>query len=238
MSAPIPPATLPAGKAVDILPSSASQLFSNLHPILLLSVVPIAFGSLVADPVTTLLGLAPTTLALQAIYCVLCLPHTGNTTSPKQKPGPKAKSPKPAQDIWAKLVPALLSLVLTFFLSAPLLYIIALLFGAPLVSHLPHTALLAVHLALLTAPHLFYVHGLDTTAWLRLASLQQPFDEVYGMSLGACAGAWVGAIPIPLDWDREWQKWPVTIICGMYVGAVVGKLAGGYLLKGFKTNMS
>lgn len=136
------------------------------------------------------------------------------------------------------LQPAFLSFVLTFFLSAPLLYIIVILFGAPLVSHHLQTLLLAVHLALLTTPHLYYVHGLETATWLRLASLQQPVDEIYGMSLGACVGAWVGAIPIPLDWDREWQKWPVTIVCGLYAGAVIGKLVGGYLLKGSKMKMS
>ncbi|EME88294.1 uncharacterized protein MYCFIDRAFT_89581 [Pseudocercospora fijiensis CIRAD86] len=202
-------AALSAGKAIDVLPSQTSQLFANLHPILLLSLIPIAFRSLVSDPVNTLLGLAPTTLVVQAIYCILTRPQ-----------------------------PAFLSLVLTFFLSAPLLYITVILFGAPLVSHLPHTALLALHLALLTTPQLFYVHGLDTSTWLRLASLQQPIDQIYGLSLGACVGAWLGAIPIPLDWDRAWQKWPVTIICGMYIGAVVGKLVGGYLLKGVRMKMN
>lgn len=63
-------------------------------------------------------------------------------------------------------------------------------------------------------------------------------DEVYGQALGALAGAWVGAIPIPLDWDREWQKWPVTIICGMYLGAVIGKLAGGHLFRGAKMKIN
>lgn len=95
-----------------------------------------------------------------------------------------------------------------------------------------------MHLALLTTPQLFYVHGLDAATWLRLASLQQPVDEVYGMTLGACVGAWIGAIPIPLDWDREWQKWPVTIVGGLYAGAVLGKLAGGYLFKGAKMKIN
>lgn len=58
------------------------------------------------------------------------------------------------------------------------------------------------------------------------------------MSLGACVGAWLGAIPIPLDWDREWQKWPVTIVAGLYIGAVVGKLAGGFLCKGMKMKLN
>jgi phosphatidylinositol glycan class F len=34
--------------------------------------------------------------------------------------------------------------------------------------------------------------------------------------------------------DREWQKWPVTIVTGAYIGFTVGKLAGGLLLKGRK----
>jgi len=34
--------------------------------------------------------------------------------------------------------------------------------------------------------------------------------------------------------DREWQKWPVTIVTGAYIGFAVGKLAGGLLLKGRK----
>lgn len=63
-------------------------------------------------------------------------------------------------------------------------------------------------------------------------------DELYGMSLGACVGAWLGAIPIPLDWDREWQKWPVTVVAGCYVGAVVGKLLGGYVFKGAKMKIA
>lgn len=73
---------------------------------------------------------------------------------------------------------------------------------------------------------------------MRLVSLQQPVDEVLGTALGACVGAWLGAIPIPLDWDREWQKWPVTIVCGLYLGAIVGKFAGGYLFKGSKIKMT
>ena len=34
--------------------------------------------------------------------------------------------------------------------------------------------------------------------------------------------------------DREWQKWPVTIVTGAYIGYAVGKLLGGTLLKGKK----
>lgn len=69
--------------------------------------------------------------------------------------------------------------------------------------------------------------------------------------MGTLLGAWMGAVPIPLDWqvlvfcgmtgviltltrDREWQKWPVTIVTGAYLGYAVGKLVGGVVLKGKK----
>ena len=51
-------------------------------------------------------------------------------------------------------------------------------------------------------------------------------------------GAWAGAVPIPLDWDREWQKWPVTIVAGMYAGAVVGKVLGAHVVKGRQIKIS
>ncbi|KAI7218904.1 hypothetical protein KC333_g3283 [Hortaea werneckii] len=223
----VPAFASPPSKPVDILSSQTSQLYSNLHPILLSSILAFSFKTLVHDPVNTLLGLAPTIAILQALYCVICLPSTGQTPPPVRKPGEKKKPQKAGQDIWAKIVPAFLSLTLTLFLSAPLFFLLAILFGAPLTSHLLHTLFLALHLALLTTPQLYYAHGLEAPKWMHLVSLQLPVDEVLGMSLGACVGAWVGAIPIPLDWDREWQKWPVTVVVGMYAGAVLGKLLGG-----------
>lgn len=32
--------------------------------------------------------------------------------------------------------------------------------------------------------------------------------------------------------DRDWQKWPITIVTGAYLGWFIGRLAGGYLLRG------
>ena len=39
---------------------------------------------------------------------------------------------------------------------------------------------------------------------------------------GACAGAWAGATPIPLDWNRAWQRWPVSVVRGLSFGHVLG----------------
>jgi GPI ethanolamine phosphate transferase 2/3 subunit F len=125
----------------------------------------------------------------------------------------------------------ILSLFLTA-LSIPFLLTIQILLGAPLTTHLPHTLLSSAHLALLAVFPLAYVHGIDGSKWLEVLSAQSPFDEVYGAAVGAGVGAWLGAVPIPLDWDREWQKWPVTIVAGMYMGWAVGKLLGGWFVKG------
>lgn len=32
--------------------------------------------------------------------------------------------------------------------------------------------------------------------------------------------------------DREWQKWPITIVTGAYIGWFVGRLVGEHLIRG------
>lgn len=135
--------------------------------------------------------------------------------------------------IFVCLQTALLALLLALLVT-PVLYAVMVLFGAPLLTHASHTLLCAAHLALLTSFPLFYVHGVDARAWLGLAAGRAPLDECYGAALGAALGAWLGAVPIPLDWDREWQKWPVTILVGVYGGFVLGRLLGGTVLFGKK----
>lgn len=95
-------------KPIDLIQSQYSLLYGNLHPILLLSLGVFSFNSLVSDPVNTLLGLAPTVATLQAVYCILCLPSTGQAPPTAHKPGQKKKAAKPVQDIWAKVVVRLL----------------------------------------------------------------------------------------------------------------------------------
>ena len=99
-------------------------------------------------------------------------------------------------------------------------------------THHLQTLLLALHISLLTTPPLFYTQGVSSERWRSLVSLSAAVDETRGAAMGTLMGAWLGAIPIPLDWDREWQKWPVTVVAGAYGGWVVGKVLGGTLLKG------
>lgn len=47
---------------------------------------------------------------------------------------------------------------------------------------------------------IFYVHGVDRTVWTEVTSAWLAFDEVWGATVGCVVGAWLGAVPIPLDW--------------------------------------
>jgi phosphatidylinositol glycan class F len=69
------------------------------------------------------------------------------------------------------------------------------------------------------------VLGASWTDWQRVFAFTKPHR---GVELaicipahGAALGAWVGAWPMPLDWERPWQEWPVCCAYGA---------GGGYLL--------
>lgn len=126
---------------------------------------------------------------------------------------------------------ALLSLVLTF-VATPAVFALFVLFGAPLLDHVPHTILCSAHFSLLGLFPVFYARGVDSEALVAVAGASAPLDETFGGLAGAVLGAWLGAVPIPLDWDREWQRWPVTIVVGLYAGSLLGGLASGALLYG------
>lgn len=38
-------------------------------------------------------------------------------------------------------------------------------------------------------------------------------------------GAWCGAYPLALDWDRPWQAWPLTPAIGAILGYILGSFA-------------
>ncbi|KAG2076182.1 hypothetical protein BDR04DRAFT_1125747 [Suillus decipiens] len=115
------------------------------------------------------------------------------------------------------------------------------LFGAPPASHLPHTLLLAIVLALLSAFAPAYALGSpsfssDTSSfiarlnWTRLFAELSPRNPIERAlvypAIMTLFGAWLGALPIALDWDRPWQAWPLTPLFGGIIGYIVGSLSG------------
>lgn len=116
---------------------------------------------------------------------------------------------------------AVISLLLVAMLT-PALHVLFVLFGAPFLTHIAHTFLCCAHFAVLAIFPIFYVRGSDPVALQAVLGASAPLDQTFGGLAGATIGAWLGAVPIPLDWDREWQKWPVTIVVGAYLGYIVG----------------
>ncbi|KAJ5824695.1 GPI biosynthesis protein Pig-F [Penicillium robsamsonii] len=247
-STPQAPDEKPSAPPVNILPSLIARIYSIAHPALLLALGATRFEALVADPTKELLSTLPWLTLLQIFYVVLCLPPAGSTPSTETsasapadgKSSPRAscsgsavrhgKHGKRKQHanswacIWSRSLPALLSLSLTFALATPVLTILLVLFGAPLTTHNLETVLCAAHMAVLSATALIYAHGVDRTVWNEVWGIARPADAVWGSALGTGLGAWLGAIPIPLDWDRPWQAFPITILVGAYIGYAVGSL--------------
>ncbi|GAA5921497.1 hypothetical protein JCM3775_003076 [Rhodotorula graminis] len=106
------------------------------------------------------------------------------------------------------------------------------LLGAPLTSNLTSTYLFSLLVSILAILPLAIALPLsDTSArfvWLRLASTFTPTDDLelalFAPALGTLVGAWLGAVPIPLDWDRPWQQWPTTPVLGALAGHALGSL--------------
>nr|XP_019007836.1 uncharacterized protein I206_07470 [Kwoniella pini CBS 10737]OCF46617.1 hypothetical protein I206_07470 [Kwoniella pini CBS 10737] len=119
-----------------------------------------------------------------------------------------------------------------------LFYVLILGLGAPLDSYHVHSALLALHISVLTVWPVVHALGFPsiyesgTFARFRMTRLfcefrpDSPLERalVYPV-IGSLLGAWLGVIPIPLDWDRPWQSYPLTPA----VSSILGFIAGGFV---------
>ncbi|KAG8807062.1 hypothetical protein FRC19_006886 [Serendipita sp. 401] len=115
-----------------------------------------------------------------------------------------------------------------------------LILGAPITTHIRHTYALALLLSILsvyaparclTVP-LFNGSAKDQTLrakWSRLftnlKAKSRAERALLYPSLIAVFGAWCGAYPLALDWDRPWQAWPLTPAAGAIIGYIVGSFA-------------
>ena len=102
-------------------------------------------------------------------------------------------------------------------LSIPVM-IILVLFGAPLVEYHWLTWLLSMHACFLAYPAIYHVFNCDFKVGMW---------KKYIISIAI--GGWVSCVVIPLDWDRDWQAWPVPVVVGMYLGAFIGYSIVAYI---------
>ncbi|KAK2867972.1 hypothetical protein FQN49_003290 [Arthroderma sp. PD_2] len=191
---------------IRILSNPTARAYSHLHPVLIASIFGLRFDALVSDPVTTLSTLLPVFAVLQIIYVIICLPTAGtaigssNKARSSGKIGTGLKRKDAENTIGPKVVPAILSLSLPLILGTPALAVLLVLFGAPFTTHLPHTILCAAHMSILAGTGLVYAHGTDGSIWREIWSISKAVDTIWGSTIGVALGAWLGAVPIPLDW--------------------------------------
>ncbi|KAJ2769777.1 Glycosylphosphatidylinositol (GPI) anchor assembly protein [Coemansia nantahalensis] len=111
-------------------------------------------------------------------------------------------------------------------LAAAAIAAVFVLFGAPAASKLGETAMAAVNVALLAVTPVVLTLKADASAWRRALLSTEPksLPEKWAAGIFWCTmlAAWSAALFIPMDWDRPWQRWPIPIVGGAYLGNLVG----------------
>jgi len=115
--------------------------------------------------------------------------------------------------------------------STILVYLTAVLLGAPFASKTLSTLYLALFTSILAITPAGYCLGLSglmhlLTTLNGVRNMNAMESYLAAPLLGSLIGCWLGAIPIPLDWDRPWQNWPITCIGGSLIGEILGVVLG------------
>ncbi|XP_006649325.1 phosphatidylinositol-glycan biosynthesis class F protein [Oryza brachyantha] len=105
----------------------------------------------------------------------------------------------------------------------------AIVLGAPIgIKYWAATTYWSLLMSLFTFVPAACVFGASKVNWQLLSHsiYCRPTDAVdYMISApahGAVIGAWLGAWPMPLDWERPWQEWPICVTYGSVVGHLIG----------------
>ncbi|KAL0282132.1 UNVERIFIED_CONTAM: Phosphatidylinositol-glycan biosynthesis class F protein [Sesamum angustifolium] len=99
----------------------------------------------------------------------------------------------------------------------------AIVLGAPVgIQHFTKT----VHWSLSHVSLHASVFGSSWIDWHRIFAQTKPIGPTDFMicfpAHGAVLGAWFGAWPMPLDWERPWQEWPICVTYGAIFGYLLG----------------
>lgn len=96
--------------------------------------------------------------------------------------------------------------------------LVIILFGAPISELLEQTWFLSLHCCFLAYPMVYLVLN---------CNFKIEYFKKYFISI--IIGCWISCCVIPLDWDREWQAWPIPLIVGAYLGAIIGYSLGVFI---------
>jgi len=116
--------------------------------------------------------------------------------------------------------------LLGLLIGTLIFHFLAIMFGAPLIENWQKTALWSAWMSCLMLFPASCLVGPSFTAWNNLFSFHKTQNVVETLccfsGLGCMVGGWVGAFPIPLDWDRPWQVWPISCTYGSLAGYLFG----------------
>ncbi|KAJ2000182.1 Glycosylphosphatidylinositol (GPI) anchor assembly protein [Coemansia thaxteri] len=101
------------------------------------------------------------------------------------------------------------------------------LFGAPFASQHALTFMAALNVALLGVTPAILTLEPTPDAWksaLLHGAKSVPERWAAGFFWPTMLTCWLSASVIPLDWDRPWQKWPIPVVGGAFLGNLLGLL--------------
>lgn len=98
--------------------------------------------------------------------------------------------------------------------------------GAPIFSHYEETITLATILTIYTIGTMcLYLSANDALQFIFGDNFELNgkseitfFKFIKYNGIGVLVGAWAGSIVVPLDWDRDWQQYPIPNIIGALAG--------------------
>lgn len=115
-------------------------------------------------------------------------------------------------------------LLIEFKFTTILIYLVAVSLGAYIIDDFWETLIFSSFMSLVgIMPLLTFVKHKNPLKLLEKLLVHQEYNsklekKLVRISYGSTIGAWFGALVIPLDWDRWWQKWPISCIIGAILG--------------------
>ena len=117
-----------------------------------------------------------------------------------------------------------------------LTHLIGILMGAPVMNDIFRTFLFSCWLVFIGfSPSIIYFQGnlRQIYSFLWQNDLHLPTNSskknshhllMKNLAWGTVLGAWFGAFAIPLDWDRWWQRWPITCLISSTIAAFLSPI--------------
>lgn len=106
------------------------------------------------------------------------------------------------------------------------MFVICIFYGAPFLDSHEETLMFSLLIVILTVFPMCLHSGANTV--LQLVNGVTPndiFNRILFRNIQlTLLGAWLGAFVIPLDWDREWQVWPIPCSSGALCSHLVSNI--------------